>query len=384
MEVKAVKIAFFILTVCSWGFYSQAQTQPAAPSSYPGVIFVSPTAPPAPEPQVHQDVYADNLVPVINAPAPSATPISVTPPMVAPQGLSATVDPKNFYASIRQIDVEGKRAVAIGGWEITKLQVGTPLVALLDGQNCFLNITQIEGNIIQLDGSHCRFFDKLEVGQKLEPSLFPGPKPTHDRYSIVTDEERDNRLRFAVSLYYGLGSSLDSDNLTYMQSGQTYAGSGSLEMNTAPGVALELYQAPDGGFGWSGGVSYDFNRQVSGLNAYANSSSIGGNFTQPNATLSLITVYGNFIFRSGPFYFPVGLNYTIPSFVGGTNSFGNTSLVGGMGLQLAAGYIIDDNLAFELWVQSLSLDGTTVTPYGTIEYNGLNFTNTQLRLRFSF
>jgi hypothetical protein len=379
--------------IFSFGGLSFGQTDKVTPDIPTHSFFVQEPAPPAPSVRrPTADVDASPIVEATPEPKPNLV-LPVVAPVADASPVNPSIDAKNFYAILRQIDVEGKRAVAQGGWEITKLQVGAHLVAQQEGKNCFLVVTSVQGNLVQLDGGRCPFFDRLIVGQVLEPSLFVAPsweqpyeRPHQEHFSVdPRDVKADDRLRLAVSLYYGFGSSLDSNNLSYVQGGNAATcGSGSLTMNSAPGVALEMYQSPDSGFGWSAGANYDFQRNVSGLNAYANGTYIGGSFNNPEPTLNLLTIYGNFIFRADKFYFPVGLNYTFPSFSGGANSFGNTSIGGGGGIQIAAGYLISDHFATELWIQSLSLDGNTITPYGTITYNGLNFTNTQLRLRFSF
>lgn len=286
---------------------------------------------------------------------------------------------------IKQIDVEGRRAVAETTGDFSKLHVGSELIAVIDGKDCFFSVTSISGTLLQLEGLRCIYISDLKVGQALEPSLFE-ESPKSEAPPIESLKDHSERVvRLALVPYYGLGTSMGSGALEYNQAGQpTTYGGGTISTNTAPGAAIEIYESPKNGFGWSTGVSYEFKRSVSGLNAYANGSFIGGSFMNPEPTLSLLAIYANLIYRLEDFYFPFGINFSFPSFQGGGNAFGNTTLTGDVGLQIGAGYILSSNIALEFWIEDLYLDGSTTTGAGTINYNGLSFIDPLVRFRFSF
>lgn len=321
------------------------------------------------------------------APTPIPTPIEfpTTSPKPTPKP-TPIID--KLHITLKQIDIEGRRAVAETSGDSSILNVGTELIAVVDGRDCFFSISTIRGTILQLDGFRCSFIDRVQVGQSLEPSLFEDvekQKPTPFWVDPVERRDRDDRLRFAIAPYMGLGTSLETDNIYYNQVGQPTAyGGGNIDTNPAPGVAVEIYRTPKNGFGWSTGVSYEFQRSLSDLNAYANYNFIGGSFQGPEPTLSLLTIYANLVYRLEDFYFPFGLNYTIPSLSGGGNTFGNTTLTGDIGLQIGMGYMFSDHWALEFWIENIYLDGNTNTGAATIDYNGLSFIDPLFRLRYSF
>jgi len=211
----------------------------------------------------------------------------------------------------------------------------------------------------------------------------PSPEPQWEKFNF--HETKEHRLRFAVSPYYGLGTSLQADNISESTNGNQYWASGNFPTNMAPGIALEVYDSPENSFGWSAGGSYDFRRIVTGLNAEDNlGNQVGGPFNSPQTGITFLTIYANGLYRFHTTYFEFGANYTFPNLQGGINNIGNTSISGGVGVQVAAGVNLSDTFALEFWLQELSLNGNTNTSTSSLIYYNLYFFNPQLRLRISF
>ena len=307
-------------------------------------------------------------------PAPSAAPTATPTP--------APTTPKSFHANLKEIDNESRRAVAEMLGDFSKINLGTRLVAIQNGQDCFFTITSIKGNIAQLDALHCQFLASLSVGwileiSYLEPNAVSFPEPKEE--SMPHD-----RLRFAVVGYYGLGATIQSDNISVNTNGVWNWGAGSMPTTGAPGVAVEVFDSPKNSFGWEGGLSYDFQRSISGLNANAQGQNIGGAFNTPQPMVSFLTFYANGLYRFKEVYFTFGLNLTFPNLQGGSDSFGTTTFYDGVGLQMGMGYNLSENFALEFWLQSLSFWGNSNTPTESLMYNDLYIINPEFRFRFSF
>jgi hypothetical protein len=220
------------------------------------------------------------------------------------------------------------------------------------------------------------------------PAIAPLPTPIPSPYWEVTKfpvTTKEHRLRFAVSGYYGLGSSLQADNISVTTNGTQIWASGNFPTNLAPGVAISLYDMPQNSFGWLGEASYDFSRVITGLNASdTNGNQVGGPFNSPQTTITFLTISGNLAYRFESTYLEFGANYTFPNLAGGINNFGSTSITGGVGVQMGAGVNLSDTFALEFWLQELSLCGNTNTSASSLNYYNLYFFNPQLRLRASF
>jgi len=217
------------------------------------------------------------------------------------------------------------------------------------------------------------------------PSQTPSPTPERETFWQKTREPKEHKLRFAVSPYYGLGASIQADDISENTNGTESWASGNFPTTMAPGVAIEVYDSPENSFGWSAGASYDFQRIVKGLNASDTfGNQIGGPFISPQTGITFLTIYGNAVYRFAASYFEFGINYTFPNLQGGINNVGSTSLSGGVGVQVAAGVNLSDTFAVEFWLEELSLNGNTNTSTTSLNYSNIYFFNPELRLRISF
>jgi hypothetical protein len=143
-------------------------------------------------------------------------------------------------------------------------------------------------------------------------------------------------------IVYGIGGSLvvnghyTSDDLTISSTSGSY--SANYDVTNGFSLDLSAMKSEQNSWGFLGVLSLGQERKIDG-GAVA-----GVAVSMPNTKFRTHSISANTVYRWDKFYLPFGLNYSTTSISGDATI---TSVSGGLGYQLGAGYFIDENLAVD-------------------------------------
>lgn len=188
-------------------------------------------------------------------------------------------------------------------------------------------------------------------------------------------------LKYSVFGFVSAANKVSFDRFRYSGNGES--GTGSMEMSFDSGMGLGAEVSDRAPFGWAAGVSYDLKRKLNSADVTTLGVTDSAVYAEPKPTLSFWTMYVNAVKRwDGP-YAIAGFNCSIPSFDQGPAS-GSTSVSGGIGGQVGAGYEFTKNIAAEFLYRSVALKTSRNASGYQYDLGSTSLAGFQIQLKYSF
>lgn len=130
-------------------------------------------------------------------------------------------------------------------------------------------------------------------------------------------------------------------------------------------IQYQYLNARPDSWGWVAGVMYT---SVSWSEA-----SVGNLTASTSGTTTILSPFGGAVFRWRNFYLPFGLNLTSSSYSGPSTLLAESK--GSIGLQLGAGFIINDNFSFLIENKTFGYSSANYTSSGVAVDSGYGYLN---------
>lgn len=175
-------------------------------------------------------------------------------------------------------------------------------------------------------------------------------------------------LHFSV---YGFGDSARSlifpTAKASISGGDDHSGVAVVDSNASVGAGLELWHSEPHSFGWAAGLTYDSRRVVNDVTLKNMNSSVPPFYNGFMPSFTIWTVYAEGVYRFDDFYFPFGINFSIPNYSDAPGDPGSTTFRGSIGPQGGAGYHVTSHFAVEALLRTLAF--TAKRDEGNVSYN---------------
>lgn len=143
---------------------------------------------------------------------------------------------------------------------------------------------------------------------------------------------------------------------------------GTATFNITPSFEIRggIFHAPRDGWGFTGAITYQSKRELTGVDMVFGGGVVQGTYSEkPTIQVTLLEFSG--LYRWEEFYLPFGANYSFPQFTAASDDPGSTTMSGGLGLEVGAGWILRDRFVLTALWKGVGLRAKTEV--GGITYN---------------
>lgn len=194
--------------------------------------------------------------------------------------------------------------------------------------------------------------------------------------------ENVRKITFSLYAYYNTADRMTFPSLSVNNNGSSSSSAVIYNMAGVGGVGAEVSGTEPDSWGWNGGAALDGKRTLSAASGTANGVNFGD--IGSGGTVSVLTVYGNAIYRWDRVYIPFGLNITLPKMESDPNAGESLSVTGGLGTQGGVGVHICNHFSVEAVTRIVALKLTgTLSSGNSISGTGYE-SGTSLLAKFDF
>lgn len=161
---------------------------------------------------------------------------------------------------------------------------------------------------------------------------------THTAFAQEVEPKTESKIIYGVGGSIVLNSHYTTSDLTISSTSGSY--SANYDLSNGFSLDLSAMKAEQNNWGFLGVLSLGQSRKIDGGAVAGTAISTSGDETK----FTTHTIAGNAVYRWDKFYLPFGLNYNTTTISGDSTI---TSVSGGLGYQLGAGYFIDENLSVD-------------------------------------
>jgi len=192
-----------------------------------------------------------------------------------------------------------------------------------------------------------------------------------------TTEPPKHKPKFGFNLYYSTADTAKFDNTVISTSSGSATATTEFKSSGSAGIGMFIADTKPESWGYSGSLLYEPDRDISSVTFSNANATVTAAFSGIKPKFSVLILEGTVIYRWNSFYLPFGLNLSAPKLTTSSGS-GTSSLSGGVGAFLGAGFITTENSSVEIFSRSITLKysesaGTTNVDCGTGYLAGLGF-----------
>lgn len=201
----------------------------------------------------------------------------------------------------------------------------------------------------------------------LAATSFANSSKSKNEEDLEMDEEVSSSWRYGLGLSLNALSKLTFGNVTISTDSNSYKFV--LDYGNSQGLEFDIRKLPKNNWGFTGNLSYNFERSVTFLTISYSGGSIASDVSSPSK-IQITELSANAAYRWDSFYLPIGINYSMVKFIPASGFSGSFSANGGIGWQAGLGFYTSDNFALELiskntQVKLSSTSSGATTNYGT-------------------
>lgn len=307
----------------------------------------------------------------------------------ATKAASATYKIKQVIKSEHTVVVQSSQTVEFAPGKVF-------LATFPDGEQCSLTLRDVSEKILTFDSSTCEDEKRLNLKVPVEPSLASAAQvnlpPTNTKSDTpaaapVTKNENGDKPSFfdghwGLVVGYSTAKNIKFNNGEYKTGGSTYDFDATIKGQTVPSIGITYARMHPNAWGFSGGLTYEFPRELKSFSVTTSGGTATG-FTTGSPKLSIFLIEANMLYRWDKFYLPFGMNISIPYTSGGGadhDAFG--PMAGAYG---GAGYIFMEHMSVEVFAR---LVGVTIkddnTPGAEVDYGSGYLAGVGANLKYWF
>jgi hypothetical protein len=201
-----------------------------------------------------------------------------------------------------------------------------------------------------------------------------GPGAGAGRTHSASSSTGKRQYKYYLGAGYNIQSKETHSSTTDSTSASSYASE--ISYSNAASIEAGIANIPDGGFGYSAGISYELPRSVS------SNRQNGVDYPGSDAQIQVTNLIVGTSYRISYLYLPFSLSYSLVSFKAPTGYTGSFDAKGGLGAMGGFGFFLgsSDKVAFEAQYRYSSLSLSTKDPatnfsqdFGNGNLSSLNF-----------